>query len=144
MPARKLIFALVALVFGAFAISAQEKLPEFGDIADLKGMSRVYVGTDSTQSRKFILDELKRYKALEVVASPDDAQFILECKQTGHIIVPEILGTEKPTFEMTVYTLKDGRHRIAWSKTKNSLRYPPTLLTRDFLDALKKARGEKK
>jgi hypothetical protein len=141
-----LSFALVALAFGAFTVCAQEKLPEFGDIADLNGMSKVYVITDSTQSRKFILDELRKYKTLtlEVVSSPDDAQFILECKQTGHIIVPEILGSEQPTFEMTVYTLKDRRHRIAWSKTKNSMRYPPTLLTRDFLVALRKARGEKK
>jgi hypothetical protein len=35
----KLMFALVALVLGAFAISAQEKLPEFGDMADLNGMT---------------------------------------------------------------------------------------------------------
>jgi len=107
-------------------------------------MSKVYVNADSTNARKFILEELKKYKALEVVPSPDDAQFFIECKQTGHIVVPEILGTEQPTFEMTVYTLKDVRRKIAWSKTKNSMRYPPTLLTRDFLKDLKESRGEKK
>jgi hypothetical protein len=48
-----------------------------------------------------------------------------------------------PTFEMTAYTtIKDGRHRIAWSATKTSVRYPPMLLTRNFIKALKKARCE--
>ena len=139
------IVVFVASLFGEFAVSAQEKLPEFGDMTDLKGMSRVYVGTDSTESRKFILDELKKYKALEVVNSPDEGQFVLECKQTGHIATSSDLFREMPTFEMTAYTtIKDGRHRIAWSATKTSVRYPPSLLTRDFINALKKARGEKK
>src|ERR1700730_1513255 len=111
MSFRKLILTLVALACGTFAaVSAQEKLPEFGDIADLKDMSKVYVIADSTDARKFILDELKKYKALEVVASPDDAQFILECKQNGHIATNGLIR-EMPTFEMTAYTtIKDGRH----------------------------------
>jgi len=140
----KLIFTLLALVFGAFAVSAQEKLPEYGNIADLTGMNKIYVSADSTNSRKFILDELKKYPALQLVTSPDEAEFILECKQTGHIIVPEILGRENPTFEMVAYTLKDGRRRVAWSETKTSLRPATSLLTRDFVKALKKIRGEKK
>jgi len=144
----KLIFALVAIVFvGAFAVFAQEKLPEFGDIADLKSMSKVYVIADSTQARKFVLGELKKYKSLEVADSPEEGQFILECKQIGHVAVGATGGMvhEMPTFEMTAYTtLKDGRHRIAWSETKTSLRPAEELLTRDFLNALKKSRGEKK
>jgi hypothetical protein len=47
------------------------------------------------------------------------------------------------SFEMTAYTLRDGRRRIAWSETKRSIRPEPTLHTRNFIGALKKARGEK-
>ena len=78
------------------------------------------------------------------VASPDEGQFILECKQTGHIATSSDLFREMPTFELIAYTVTNGRRKIAWSATKTSVRYPPTLLTRDFINALKKARGEKK
>lgn len=140
----KLIFALAVLMFGSSVVFAQDKLPEYGDIVDLKDSAKVYVTTDSTESRKYILNELKKYRALDVVVSPDEGQFVLECKQTGHITTSSDLFREMPTFEMTAYTLTNGRRRIAWSATKTSVRYPPTLLTRDFIKALKKARGEKK
>lgn len=136
---------LIAFVFAAFAVSGQDKLPDYGNIVDLKDMTKVYVATDATDARKFILDELKKYKTLEVVASPDEGQFVLECKQTGHITVVAngSLIKEMPTFGMVAYTLKDGRHRVAWSETKTSLSPAATILTRDFIKALKKARGEK-
>lgn len=132
----KTLLACLLFVSAAFT---QDKLPEYGTIADIKGMSRVYLHTDSAQVRKYVLDELKKHKALEVVPSPDDAQFILECKQTGQIEIGGSLIKEMATFEMTAYTIKNSRRRIAWSATKNSLRYPPTMLTRDFIKALKKA-----
>jgi hypothetical protein len=68
------------LVFGAFGLSAQDRLPEYGDIVDRKDASKVYVSMDSTDARKFILDELEKYEGLEVVAWPDEGQFVLECK----------------------------------------------------------------
>jgi len=120
--------------------SNQDKLPEYGDISDLKGMTKVYVSTETTQVRRYVLDELKKDKALVVVPSVEDADFILECAQKesmGNFRMGSV-ATEMPTFEMIAYTLRSGRHRIAWSKTKNSVRYPPTLLTGDFIAALKK------
>jgi hypothetical protein len=139
-----LLALAVVLVFGSFVVIAQDQLPEYGNVADLNGMTKVYVATDSTDVRKFILGELKKAKSLEVVASPDQGQFILECKQTGHIATSSDLFREMPTFEMIAYTITNARRKIAWSATKTSVRYPPTLLTRDFINALKKARGEKK
>lgn len=132
MKALLLILALAAIV------SAQETLPDYGEITDLKGMSRVYVATDSTDSRKWILDELKKHPALKVEGSAEDADFILECKETGKVVTSSTLIPEVPTFEMRAYTVKDGRRRIAWSRTKTSLRPAPKLLTGDFLKAFKK------
>lgn len=124
----------------ASSIIAQDKpLPEYGDISDLKGMSAVYVNADSTQARKYILAELKKYPTLKVVDSPDNAEFFLDCARNGHILTSSTLIAEMDTYEMTVYTVKNGRHRIAWSRTKTSVRYAPTLLTGDFIGALKKS-----
>lgn len=137
----KLVTLFLLLCVCLLTISAQSPtnaLPEYGAIADLKGLTKMYLSTDSTQARKYILDELKKDKTLEVVSSPDDAQFILECKQTGRIVVGGLVQ-EMETFEMTAYTMKGERRRVAWSATKNSIRYPPTMLTRDFIKALKKA-----
>ncbi|HZE69947.1 MAG TPA: hypothetical protein VE135_10545 [Pyrinomonadaceae bacterium] len=119
------------------SVIAQKELPEYGDIADLKGMAKVYVTADSTAARSLILDELEKYPALEVVSLVDDGQFVLECVQTGHLAVGGLIE-ELPTFEMTAYTIKDGRHRVAWSRTKSSIRPAAALLTRDFIKALKK------
>lgn len=132
-------FSILFILFIAIRVCAQENLPDFGNIADLKGMNKAYVSADSTEARKFILEEIRKYKILEVVSSADDAQFVLECKQIGRVKTGSSLITELPTFEMVAYTQKGGRRRIAWSETKTSLRYPPMLLTRDFVGALKKA-----
>ena len=139
----------LALLLFSFATPQQrtaDKLPEYGDIADLKGMSKVYVTTDTSQVRKYVLDKLKSYPALTVTGTPEEADFILECVQTGRIgeMGGGTVSIDMATFEMTAYVLKDGRKRIAWSKTKNSLRYPPTLLTGDFINALKKSQKPKK
>lgn len=128
---------LTCLLFTS-VVFAQESLPVYGNMSDLRGMTKVYLATESTQIRKYVLDELKKNKTLEVVNSPDVAQFFLECKETGQTVIGGSLIKEIKTFEMTAYTLIDKHRRIAWSGTKNSLRYPPSMLTRDFLKELKK------
>lgn len=143
MKSRIILCALIVICSPAYMILAQDKpLPEYGDISDLKGMTKVYVSTETTQVRKYVLDELKKDRALTVVPSVEQADFILECVQKGSIgnFRMGSVATEMPTFEMTAYTIRNGHHRIAWSKTKNSVRYPPTLLTGDFIAALKKDR----
>jgi hypothetical protein len=134
--------ALLLLAVLAFTAFGQDKsLPEYGDISDLKGMTKVYVSTETTQVRKYILDELKKEKSLIVVSSADVADFILECAQqerTGSLTMGAA-SADRYTFEMTAYLIRNHRHRIAWSESKNSVRYPPTLLTRDFINNLKKS-----
>jgi hypothetical protein len=137
MITKFLILCAVLLPLSILAIG-QTQLPDFGAIGDLKGMEKVYVSADSTDTRKFILAELKKYPALKVSSSADEAQFVLECTETGRIAVGGLFK-ELPTFEMTVYTLTNGKKRIAWSKTKTSLRPAARLLTGDFLKELKKA-----
>lgn len=125
------------LLLTLFTLVQDKPLPEYGDISDLRGMTRVYVNADSAQARKYIIDKLKG-SPLKVAESPDDAEFFLDCLRTGQIKTGSTLIPEMDTFDMVAYTVRNGRHRIAWTKTKTSVRYAPTLLTGDFLGALKK------
>ena len=131
----------VTLLLAAFisSSSAQEKLPEYGDITDIKGMSKVYVSAPSTGQRKMILGELKKAPTLTVVKSPDEAEFFLDYR-----IVEEShpFGLNFVTAELAAYTIKDGRRRIAWSETKHLT--SPSQLPRAFIKALKKTTDEKK
>lgn len=127
------------LVLLAFLTFQDKQLPEYGDISDLKGMTKVYVTADSTESRKWILDELKK-STLMIVPSEDEAEFIIKCVRLTEEGQPIGDIVRMPgQFEMTVYTMRNGRQRIAWSKTKSSMRPAPKLLTGDFLGALKKS-----
>ncbi|HYX71752.1 MAG TPA: hypothetical protein VE732_03205 [Nitrososphaera sp.] len=138
---------IVVLLIPAFA--QDNNLPEYGDISDLKTLQKVYLTADSTDSRNLILKELKKYPALSIVSSPEEAEFFIEYRvlrhqdtQTGIIKGPPITFSE-----MAVFTLKDKRRRIAWSKTEDDagISRPNEMnLTRNFIKALKKARGEKK
>ena len=120
------------------SVVAQDKLPEYGDISDLQGLSRVFVTADTTASRNFVLEELKKFSRLQVVNRSEDSDFIIECRRQGELKIDSGLIQEMPEYEMTVYTLRDNKRRIAWSKTKISLRPPQKLLTRDFIKAFKK------
>src|SRR2546425_12102987 len=113
---------LILLLLCFPVLYAQEgNLPEYGDIADLKNLQKVYLSADSTDARKLILNELKKYPNLNIVNSPDDAEFFLEYKvlrhedaTTGVFIHPPVT-----TSEMTAYVVKDKRRRVAWSKTQD-------------------------
>jgi hypothetical protein len=101
--------AIAAIFLLSLTVRAQDKpLPEYGDIGDLKGMSKVYVNADSTEARKYMLNRLKEYPSLKVVASPDEAEFFLDCARNGHILTSSTLIPEMDTYEMTVYTINNG------------------------------------
>jgi hypothetical protein len=126
---------------------AQDILPEYGSIPDVKNLHKLYLVADSTDARKLILRELKKTPDLTVVNSPDEAEYFIEYKvlrqQTGQTSANFTIYTS----EMVAYTLRNGRKIIAWSKTETSggIGKPNEVnLTRHFLKALKKARGEKK
>ena len=123
---------------------AQDNLPEYGDISDLKNLQRVYLTADSTDARQMILKELKKHPSLVVVNRPEEAEFFIEYKvlRSERVKVGIFTGTAEATAEMTAYTLKDSRRRIAWSKTEDNdgLSRPNEInLTRNFIKALKTA-----
>lgn len=126
---------------------AQENLPEYGDIADLKNLQKVYLIADSTDARNIILKELKKYSTLTIVNSPNEADFFLEYKVLRHEDSSAGLKIPITTSEMIAYTSKNRYRRVAWSKTEDDagISRPNELnLIRNFIKALKKVRGEKK
>jgi hypothetical protein len=142
-------FAVTSILVTSLLISifAQDnKLPEYGDIADVKNLQKVYLIADSTDARKLILNELKKYPNLTVVNSPDEAEFFVEYKVLRQETGQTSLNITVDTSEMVVYILRDKRRVVAWSKTETSgiSRPNEVNLIRNFLKALKKARGEKK
>ncbi|MDQ1639537.1 MAG: hypothetical protein QOF62_2876 [Pyrinomonadaceae bacterium] len=143
---RKSIITSVLLTSLVFPIFAQDNnLPEYGDIADVKNLQKVYLSADSTNARKLILSELKKYPALSVVSSPEEAEYFIEYKILRQETGQTSLNITVDTSEMVVYMLRDKRRRVVWSKTQISgiTRPNEVNLTRNFLKALKKARSEK-
>ncbi|MGH9883703.1 MAG: hypothetical protein ACRD6N_19945, partial [Pyrinomonadaceae bacterium] len=53
-----------ALLLQTFA--QESSLPEYGHISDLVSLHKVYLAADSTDGRKLILKELKKYPDLTV------------------------------------------------------------------------------
>ncbi len=51
--------------------------PEFGDISELRGKSKVYVYCEDFKIRQVIVDELKKYPRLQIVSSTDEAEFLV-------------------------------------------------------------------
>ena len=96
-------------------------------------------------TRKLILSELKKYPGLNVVSSPEEAEYFIEYKILRQETGPTSLNITVDTSEMVVYLLIDKRRRVAWSKTQISgiTRPNEVNLTRNYIKALKKARAEK-
>lgn len=135
---------------------AQADLPTYGDIGQIKTFSRVYVASDNEDSRKRVIKALSKDKTLEVVGSPDAAQFFVEFSElsreattTGHVKEREQRN------QMRVYTLgSEGRKVVVWSDTlARATEHMMGIkmfdsgrgedqLTSKFLKALKKARGK--
>ena len=144
---RNSIIALILLASLVIPIFAQDNsLPEYGDIADITKLPKVYLTADSTNARKLILNELKKYPSLSVVNSPDEADYFIEYKILRQETGQTSLNITVDTSEMVVYTLSNKRRRVAWSKTQISgiTRPNEVNLTRNFLKALKKARSGSK
>jgi hypothetical protein len=122
------------------------QLPEYGDIAELKDKQRVYVASSEQQSRKYIVNLLK--KNYIVVGSPDEAEFFLAYEVKSST---EARGRQRSHYlrsEMIAYTLNGDRKRILWSDDETyeesrgfSFSAPNEFnLTRNFLKAVKKAK----
>ncbi len=51
--------------------------PEFGDISELRGRTKAYVYCEDFKIRQVIVDELRKYPALEIVSNTDEAEFLI-------------------------------------------------------------------
>jgi hypothetical protein len=147
----------IALISLAFSIAPAQNFPTYGNISDIKDFKKVYVASENEDSRKRIIKALEKDKSLEVVNSPDEAQFYLEFGELSR----EAVSTERDINErqqrtqMRAYTLgADKRKVIVWSdnatrdtehfmgmKMYDSGRGESELISK-FLKALKKARGK--
>lgn len=155
---KPLILALLLALTGNAA--AQTDLPSYGGIDQVKAHSRVYVASDNDDSRKRIIKALGKDKTLQVVNSPDEAQFFIEYGELSReAVVTGVFTNEtkerQQRNQMRVFVFgADKRKIVVWSETDSRetehfmgmKMYDPgrseSELTGKFLKALKKARGK--
>ncbi len=104
---------LTVFLFSAFCFG-QSDLPIISTISDLKNLKKVYIVTESTQDRKFILLALKKKKSsLEIVNDPKDAEFFLEFKQLSRQDKKVLIGSQyTETGEMTAYFYNSDKKKV--------------------------------
>ena len=143
-------------------VAAQNDLPTYGSIDQIKTFVKVYVASDNDDSRKRIIKALGKDKALIVVNSPDEAQFFIEYGELSREAVVTGIFTNKTKErqqrnQMRVFVVRaDSRKTVVWSETDSretehfmgmkmyDSGRSESALTGRFLKALKKARaGEK-
>lgn len=133
--------------------------PEFGDISEIKDMTKVYVYSEDLDARRMIIDELKADPRLQVVGSADDAEFIINytysgvtTATTGYGITSVKDTVNKGELLVTIRGRFDDERRlvhqrIVWStkKTRSSTltKNPARKSAEAFIKDLKKERGEK-
>lgn len=150
---------LAALLLASTATFAQTSdLPVYGSLTDIKGARKVYVASENEDSRKRVVKALGKDKSLEVVNSPDEAEFFLEFSElsreattTGHVKEREQRN------QLRAYTVRaDGKKVVVWGdtlarETEHMMGIKmfdsgrgEDQLTSKFLKALKKSREEKR
>ena len=153
----KRILLIVMVVALAGVVRAQDKLPEYGTIDDIKNLTKVYVTADDDGVRSTIVGMLHGYERLQVVNSPKEAEIVLEYTTLTRDVAanrgPGAMGAsmaQKSQMRASVLR-EDGGRLIAWSKTETYdvtngfvLGAPNEVnLTHHFVEAIQKARGEK-
>lgn len=148
---------ILILLFPAF-VKAQDSLPTYGDISALKDLKKVYVSSENEDSRKRIIKEITKYKGIEVVNSPDDAQFFIEYAELSREALPsgDFGKDRQQRTQMRAYMVDaDKRKTILWSDniTRDTEHFMGMKmydsgrgegeLTKKFIKAIKKVRGEK-
>jgi len=136
---------------------ASDNLPEYGDISEIRKYRRVFVIADDIDSQNIMINALRQYDGLDVVASPERADLFVAFTQgsTATSIVPRGLfaGTidhrTKAQF-IAYYKSESGRSRIVWQETEDvqtssglTFSRPNEVnVIRHFIKALKKIRGD--
>ena len=144
-----MIFLLTLLLF------AQSDLPTYGKIEQLKGLRRVYVASASEDSRTRIIKALEKEKNLQVVNSPEKAQFFLSYEELSReaAVKGRLIGREQRSQMRAYLQSADGRKTVVWSEdssretehlmgmTTSDSGRGESELTKKFLKELKKARA---
>lgn len=93
------------------SVPAFAQLPDHGDIADLKGKTRVYIVADGDAYTAINKAVAKR---LTVVSKSADAEFFLEYKTISRTTNP-IAGFTLENGQLDAYVLQDKSRLVAWS-----------------------------
>lgn len=110
---KTLLISLALLFFS-------QNLPTYGDITDLRGLSKVYVASDSEDSRKRIVKILN--KKLQVVDSPSNAEFFVEFTELSREAVSTAVhkNDRQQRSQMRVYILDLNKQQIlVWADTRS-------------------------
>lgn len=121
MKLLRLIPMLALALFVTSGGSSQDlrDAPVRGGMQDIFNMRRVYILTDDEDSYTMISRTLRGYKALEIVNSPKDAQFILEYKILTRDDAPGYRGADMAKrSQLRAVVYKDDTRLIAWSETE--------------------------
>lgn len=153
----KPLILVVLLALAAPIIAAQKDLPTYGSIDQIKTFTRVYVASDNEDSRKRISKALGKDKSLQVINSPDDAQFFIEYGELSReaVVTGSQTKERQQRNQMRVFVFgADKRRIVVWSEngsreTEHFLGMKmydsgrsESELTGKFLKALKKARAD--
>jgi hypothetical protein len=148
-----ILFLLALTTIGA---AAQTDLPTYGTIDQIKTLTKVYVASDNGDSRQRIIKALGKDKSLQVVNSPDEAQFFIEYGELSReaVVTGSQTKERQQRNQMRVFVLgADKRRTIVWSETDSretehfmgmkmyDSGRSESELTGKFLKAVKKARN---
>jgi hypothetical protein len=76
-PHIHLILCLFLLTPAAINAQQSSSVPEYGTLADIKEMRRVYVYSEDLKSRELIVKEISKDTLLQVVGKPEEAEFFI-------------------------------------------------------------------
>lgn len=151
------LLALTLLFACSHLPALAQDYPEYGTLADIKGMRKIFVHAEDTDSRNLIIKMLTAYEGLEVVSNPREAEIVLEFIT----LTRDVAANRGPYARGASMALKsqmqaivrkaEGVKLIAWTETetldvKNAFTFsaPNEInLTHHFVRDLQKARGEK-
>jgi hypothetical protein len=126
---------------------------EYGTIADVKDLRKAFVKADDEDIRTTIVQRLNCSQTVGAVDSPKDADYFIEYTTLTRDVAPGRHGASMALkSQMRVVVVKpNGSRVIAWTETETFdvsggfvLGAPNEInLTRHFVNAVRKARGEK-
>lgn len=134
-----------------------DNLPEYGDISEIRKFRRVFVIADDIDSQNRMINALRRYDGVDVVASPERAELFVAFTQASAATSVVLRGLFPGTIDhrtkaqfIVYYKSESGRSRIVWQETEDTQTSSGLTLSRPnevnvirhFIKAMKKIRGE--